>query len=183
MSFSKQIHYYWLDYLTQLDRNPVTTKAITASVISVLSDITAQLLSGTRSIQSINTISLLHQAIIGLVIRGPIVHYWYIILDKIFNKLGYNSKQQDNSTTIAIMKVLLDQTIFSIPFNALYFYAIGALENRTLEYTNNKLSNEFVTLMVANWKIWPLVNIVNFKFIPANLRVLFGNFVGFLWGM
>lgn len=32
-------------------------------------------------------------------------------------------------------------------------------------------------------KIWPLVNVINFKFVPANLRVLFGNFVGFLWGI
>jgi hypothetical protein len=35
--------------------------------------------------------------------------------------------------------------------------------------------------MIANYKIWPIVNLVNFKLIPANLRVLFGNMVGILW--
>lgn len=29
----------------------------------------------------------------------------------------------------------------------------------------------------ANWKVWPLINIINFKFVPPKLQVLFGNFV------
>ncbi len=35
--------------------------------------------------------------------------------------------------------------------------------------------------MLANYKIWPLVNMINFKLVPGNLRVLFGNLVGIAW--
>lgn len=36
-------------------------------------------------------------------------------------------------------------------------------------------------LMIANLKVWPLVNILNFTVVPENLRVLFGNLVGVAW--
>jgi len=32
-----------------------------------------------------------------------------------------------------------------------------------------------------NYKVWPLVNILSFKYVPANLRVLFGNIIGIFW--
>lgn len=180
MSLSKTLDRTWKDYLLNLEKNPIQTKAITAAVISVLSDITAQILSGV-TIDQLNITSIRNQFLIGLLSRGPIVHYWYIVLDYIFKKLGYTTEQQDKSTTIALVKTLLDQTIFSIPFNALYFYQLGLLEGRSFDYIQHKLSSEFWTLMIANWKVWPLVNIINFKFVPNNLRVLFGNFIGFLW--
>lgn len=74
MSLSKTVRTYWLDYLHQLDKNPVTTKAVTAAVISVLSDAAAQLIAG-NSVSQLNLVSLTNQAIIGLLIRGPVVHY------------------------------------------------------------------------------------------------------------
>lgn len=38
------------------------------------------------------------------------------------------------------------------------------------------------TLLVC-WKLWPVANLINFAFVPANLRVLFMNFVGLGWNI
>lgn len=179
MSLSKEVENYWNAYLRQLDINPVPTKALTSAVLSVISDILAQSLQGIP-LSQLNTTSLRNQFLIGLLIRGPLVHYWYIILEKFFIKLGYSPKQQ-NSTVPALLKVLLDQTIFSFPFNLLYFYALGVLEGRSLDYIHAKIDKEFMSMMISNLKLWPLVNILNFTVIPENLRVLFGNIIGIFW--
>jgi hypothetical protein len=35
----------------------------------------------------------------------------------------------------------------------------------------------------ANWKLWPFANLVNFAFVPLQLRVLFGNVVSIGWSI
>ena len=34
-----------------------------------------------------------------------------------------------------------------------------------------------------SWRVWPLAQYLNFNFVPAQYRVLFGNLVGFFWGI
>lgn len=87
MSVSKEVQSVWRSYLRNLEVNPITTKALTSAVLSVVSDVLAQTLGGTP-LSQVNTTSMRNQFIIGLLIRGPIVHYWYIVLEKLFIKLG-----------------------------------------------------------------------------------------------
>lgn len=37
--------------------------------------------------------------------------------------------------------------------------------------------------MLVCWRLWPVANLLNFAFVPANLRVLFLNFVGLGWNI
>ena len=78
-------------------------------------------------------------------------------------------------------RVFLDQATFSPAYNLFYFYVIGLMEGRSLQYIHDKISREFLLVMMMNYKVWPLVNVLNFKYVPANLRVLFGNIVGIFW--
>jgi len=170
---------YWEKYLECLEKKPVETKAVTAGVLSVVSDVLAQKLAGTP-LSNLNLDSVRNQFIIGLLIRGPLVHYWYKFMEYLFRRLGYSAAQQQE-TPVVVGKVLLDQTVFSIPFNLLYFYAIGAMEGRPTSAVNEQVSREFMPLMIANYKVWPLVNLLNFKVIPPKLQVLFGNLVSIAW--
>jgi len=179
MSLSK-INSLWDDYLEQLEKNPVVTKALTAAFTSVVSDILAQYLLG-APLTNLNWTSIRNQFLIGLFIRGPCVHYWFLALEEIFARLGYSSKKAANSFPVVLAKVFLDQATFSPLFNLLYFYVIGMLEGRSLPYIHDKISREFLMVMMMNYKVWPLVNILNFKYVPANLRVLFGNIIGIFW--
>lgn len=175
------MNHLWKFYLSALDTTPLQTKSLTAAVLSLFSDILAQSLSGVP-LSKLNTQSLKNQFILGLIIRGPIVHYWYILLEYMFSCAGLNSPpSRANSLSVALGKVVVDQTLFSPLFNLLYFYAIGFLENRSLVSIDQQISKEYAPVMIANYKIWPLVNIINFKLIPPNMRVLFGNIVGILW--
>lgn len=54
---------------------------------------------------------------------------------------------------------------------------IGFLENTPSSAVQEKIARDFVPLMIANWKVWPIINLINFKFVPPKLQVLFGNVV------
>lgn len=62
-----------------------------------------------------------------------------------------------------------------------FFFAIGVLEGRTLAETRAKVSREFVGLILMQWRVWPLASLINFKFVPPQLRVLTLNVVGVGW--
>jgi len=179
MSLSK-LNTLWDDYLEQLEKNPVVTKALTAAFTSVVSDVLAQYLTGTP-LSNLNYTSIRNQLLIGLFIRGPFVHYWFLVMEEIFARLGYGSKKAANSTPVVLGKVFLDQTTFSPAYNLFYFYVIGLMEGRSLQFIHDKISREFLLVMMMNYRVWPLVNVLNFKYVPPNLRVLFGNIVGIFW--
>ena len=76
---------------------------------------------------------------------------WYEILNRIMTQLGYTAKDQKR-LPVVLGKVFLDQTLFSVPFNLLYFHAIGFLEGTAPSVVQEKIARDFVPLMLANWK-------------------------------
>lgn len=134
-----------------------------------------------KTLSTLDMTSVRNQLLIGLLIRGPVVHYWFELLNQIFARMGLGSKKASASWTAVLGKVGLDQALFSPLFNLLYFYVIGALEGRSLDFIHDKIGREFLTVMLMNYKVWPFLNIVNFKYVPPQLRALFGNIAGIFW--
>ncbi|KAL8686215.1 MAG: hypothetical protein Q9218_007265 [Villophora microphyllina] len=64
-----------------------------------------------------------------------------------------------------IIKVVIDQTL-------------GAVINVALH-----LGGQTWPLMVAGYKLWPLVSLLNFTVIPVEKRTLVGSLVGLGWGV
>src|SRR4051812_27945789 len=112
--FSRPI-FYWERYLYFLDKRPVVTKSITAAVLSVVAEILAQSLVSNHKNNTIgfNYIGIWHQFVIGLLLRGPWVHYWLQFLEYLFIKFGFSPKQQQQLLPV-IIKVIIDQTTFTV---------------------------------------------------------------------
>lgn len=120
--------------------------------------------------------------IASVLLRGPVVHYWYQFMDWMLRRLNSKRAAQSQSTaTSALTKVALDQLTFGPLFNLAYFYIIGVLQGKSLTAINAKVAREYIPLMIANYKVWPLVNLINFSVIPPKLQVLFGNLVSIAW--
>ena len=75
------------------------------------------------------------------------------------------------------MQVFIDQTTYGVFTTWLYFYVIAAFNGASLAATHAKVAREFVPLLLDNWKVWPLVTLVNFAFVPPKLQVLFANVI------
>lgn len=77
-----------------------------------------------------------------------------------------------NKTLVA--RVIADQTLFA-PTNLFVFLSTMAiLEGKD---PAKKIASTYKDTLIANWTVWPVVQTVNFKFVPLEGRVLFVNFV------
>ncbi|CAM9490485.1 unnamed protein product [Phaeothamnion confervicola] len=184
----------WGRYQSALSARPLRTKMITSGAISVLGDIISQTttLGGGFAVSgtTIDLRRLILYGIVGSTYVPVAIHYWFDFL----NRLAQNkevSKHVRGKFPTALFMLSIDQTIGTALMNFGFFVIHGfllALANNRLfpiagvaRGIEGKLNAEFWSVMVANWKIWPLANFVNFAFVPLELRVLFANVVAIFW--
>lgn len=161
----------WARYLALLKEKPVATKAITSGTLAGLSDILAQKISGSKSIELRRAILM---AIYGLLYVGPSAHFVHRLLDKIF------ASKQDMAT--AVKKVLVEQLSYGPLCNIVAMtYISRIVEGRPFRQTVTRVMRRYPEVQLNGWRVWPLVALINYKFVPFQLRVLFVNFIAIFW--
>ena len=103
---------------------------------------------------------------------GPVTHYLYITLDKLFPGTGLAN---------SILKVLTDRLVFSPAFLFLTIYLLGRLQGLNHTEAMDTIKEKYVTSLFANWKIWTLPQVVNINLVAPQYRVLFANLVALVW--
>jgi Mpv17 / PMP22 family len=105
----------------------------------------------------------------GTFFVAPILHTLYSkILPRLVPEL---------TSTGALKKLAIDQ-LCAAPLIILMFYpAINFVEGKPLSHAIDDLKAKYVATMAANYKIWPLANLINFMFVPIQYQVLWANFV------
>ncbi|KAL6573834.1 Peroxisomal membrane protein pmp22 [Orobanche hederae] len=182
-------------YLVQLQQHPLRTKMLTAGVLSAVSDIAAQKLSGIQKLQlkrlllKVGSVDrfcpkvdpplytqIRYSLIFGAAYLGPFGHYYHILLDKIFKG------KKDNKTVGK--KVVLEQ-LTSSPWNNLLFmiYYGFVIEGRPWIHVKSKIKKEYPTVQYAAWTFWPVVGWVNHQYVPLQFRVIVQSVVACFWGI
>ncbi|TDZ29173.1 PXMP2/4 family protein 3 [Colletotrichum spinosum] len=80
-------------------------------------------------------------------------------------------------------KVVVDQTIGLFIMNSAFLIITSALRTGSASVTYQIWSERILDLIKAAWKLWPLVAVCNFCFVPVGYRALVGMTVGFAWNM
>lgn len=70
-----------------------------------------------------------------------------------------------------------DRSIWLLPLTKHYNLALAPL----LTTTYRKCIHTVMSIVIANWKVWPLINYLNFRAVPQSLRVLVMNGASVLW--
>uniref|UniRef100_A0A6N2KHJ7 Peroxisomal membrane protein PMP22 n=1 Tax=Salix viminalis TaxID=40686 RepID=A0A6N2KHJ7_SALVM len=137
-------------YMLQLQHHPLRTKAITAGVLSALSDIVSQKLSG---IQKLQIKRILLKVLFGFGYLGPFGHFLHILLDKLF-------KGKKDTATVA-KKVAVEQLTAS-PWNNLVFmvYYGMVIDGRPWSQVKTKLKKEYPAVQFTSWTFWPVVGCI-----------------------
>ncbi|KNA24138.1 hypothetical protein SOVF_018690 [Spinacia oleracea] len=163
----------WKKYLLQLQIHPLRTKAITSGVLAGCSDFAAQKISGVKRLQFRRLFLI---TIYGFFYIGPFGHFFHKVMDKIFRGKKGN--------TIVGKKVLLEQLTAS-PLKTIIFmmYYGLVIEGRSWPLVKSKIKKDYLPILLISWKFWPVVNWVNYRYMPLQLRVLFHSLVASCWAI
>lgn len=74
----------------------------------------------------------------------------------------------------------MDQLGFAPTFLPVFFSTLLTLEGHAASIPD-KLRQDWWPATCANWSVWVPAQLLNFRFVPAPLQVLFANVVGLFW--
>lgn len=159
-------------YVDAVTRRPILTKATSTLLIGSAGDYLAQRISASQSGEEFQH-DVRRTAAVGtwgFFFMGPVLHYWYGVLDRIF--FGRYA---------AVRKMVTDQLCFAAFFNGAFVVGVGMLEGSSFENSTDRMWNTIWPSMKANWSIWPIAQMLNFTIIPKTYQILYVNCVGLLW--
>ncbi|CAE7648376.1 Pxmp2 [Symbiodinium sp. CCMP2456] len=154
---------------------PVLAKSLTSGVAYVLGDLIAQRVEGEPVI---NIFRCTHNGITGLILHGPILHFWILFLEGPFSQLFSNG----DCLLAVVAKVAMDQTLFSATLNAAYALLLGILAGKTLQESMSHMRRTVPPAMFSSWRFWPIVHLVTYSsFMPIQFKVLWNDIAEVVW--
>ncbi|KAG2023873.1 hypothetical protein CC2G_001480 [Coprinopsis cinerea AmutBmut pab1-1] len=83
---------------------------------------------------------------------------------------------------VALTKRVAADQLFMAPLGLVLFIgSMGIMEGRTPRQIGEKYKDIYADAIVANWKVWPLAQLINFRFMPLPYRVPFSQTCGVFW--
>jgi protein Mpv17 len=111
--------------------------------------------------------------LVNCVLVGPTLTVWY-------GALGRWTSSWGEGLVPTVKRMLVDQIAFAPAFIAVFFLTAATIEGKP-EDGPRRIKTGWLDAVVANYKLWPAAQLVNFSIVPPHLRVLFANCVGVLW--
>ena len=184
-------------YQAQLAAEPIKTKVVTSCVISLLGEVMGGYIKNRRHHAAVKALgvrggrdlaSMQAPAIIdpkrlaifgvyGLAITGPMFHWWYAFLDKTVR--GWNLTGNTNLAA----KILLDRLCMTPPFLLITLVYLNYFQSFNVSQVSKTVKNIYAGALYLNWRVWTVAQAVNFKYVPLEYRVLFGNMVALWWNI
>eukprot|EP00250_Pteridium_aquilinum_P034593 c7796_g1_i1 orf=70-1023(+) len=156
-------------YLMLLNKYPVRTKAVTSALLTLFGDLVCQLMIEKNEMIDLRRIGVF--TLLGLVLVGPTLHFWYLNLSKLIPGPG---------TLKAAARLVLDQFLFSPIFIGVFLSSMLTLEGHSYDVVP-KLQQDWLSVVVANWKIWIPFQFLNFLLVPQQFQVLAANVIALAW--
>ena len=191
--------YHW--YLKSCTDKPFLTKGITSGIIAAIGDVIAQILEATSKASAIGSGSggggggvQLNPRRIGAfflcnaLFTGPYVHIWY----KFLNIVGQKTEKRYNVSKLknTILQVGLDQTLGVLVFFPLYIFVYDIFDSLLTSYclpswndATEKCMKHVWGIILTQYRIFPISNMINFGVVPFELRVLWTNAVSLFWNI
>ncbi|KDN38266.1 hypothetical protein K437DRAFT_211251, partial [Tilletiaria anomala UBC 951] len=112
----------------------------------------------------------------------PLLDKWNKFIEYRFPLYPAGVSTAGKASMVALAKrVAVDQLGFA-PFGLFMFVSVmGTFEGRDIEGVKQKFKDMYFPALLANWQVWPLVQAVNFRFMPLRYRVPFTSSIGVLW--
>ncbi|KAL4068330.1 hypothetical protein V8B97DRAFT_1974967 [Scleroderma yunnanense] len=165
------------------DTHPNRTLALTGGVLNAVGDIVAQV--------SQNVVSEDHEHRrgwdAGRTLRffcfglglSPLLGRWNVFLERKFPLC----KRRCHRTSFKALskRVAADQLIMA-PFGLVLFVGcMGVMEFRSIAQIRERYADMYTTALLTNWKVWPIAQLINFRYMPLPYRIPFQSTCGVFW--
>lgn len=97
---------------------------------------------------------------------------WYRLLAKYVGMKG---------SLVTVKKVALDQLLFAPFCIAGLMSVLFTIQGQPPKQTINIIKKDYTDILIANYKLWPAVQLVNFYIVPLNYQTLVVQCVALLW--
>ncbi|KAK4836968.1 hypothetical protein QYF36_001723 [Acer negundo] len=145
-------------YLALLAKYPMLTKAVTSALLTFIGDIICQVVIDQAP--SLDVKRTFVFTLLGLVLVGPTLHFWYLHPSKLVPLPGVSG---------TLVCLLLDQFLFAPTFIGVFLSTLVTLEGRPSQVVP-KLQQEWFSAVLANWKLWIPFQFLNFLFVPQQFQ-------------
>ncbi|EIJ88377.1 uncharacterized protein NEPG_00153 [Nematocida parisii ERTm1] len=146
------------------------------AIILAVSDLLGQIIVG-ANMSYIKTPLLM--GLYGF-ITGNISFLMYSTMDSYstdkFNRMRGLTPQR---VKIAFYKMLFDQLVWS-PIGTFMFIFVASLVDSS-NFGLRKVVIDYFTILFDSYKIWPVLQMINFLFVPLEMRVLFISTASLIW--
>lgn len=180
----------WRWYQKCLELHPVKTQVVSSGLIWGFGDIAAQTITHHSTLRKhrshqqlssydedkalkINWRRVATTSLFGFGFVGPVGHFWYEGLDRFMRlKLQYQPK----SLRFVATKVAVDGLLFG-PLDLLVFFTyMGFSTGKSVNQVKEDVKRDFLPALILEGGIWPIVQVVNFRYVPVRYQLLYVNF-------
>ncbi|XP_028806522.1 protein SYM1 [Neltuma alba] len=173
----------WNWYTNCLSVHPVKTQVISSGVLWAAGDITAQYITHSATKKRLQLSDADAKFMIdwkrvaitsgfGLGFVGPVGHFWYEGMDKF---IRFKLQLQPKSVRFVATKVAMDGIIFGPIHLFVFFTYMGLSAGKTIPQVKEDLKRNFVPAFLLEGGVWPIVQVVNFRYIPVKYQLLYVN--------
>jgi len=178
-------------YQQSFKSHPHYTLAVTNGTLNALGDVVAQSVQlltrsqGDEYHQSTYDTARTVRFFLFGVGMGPLIGRWNTFLERRFPlRVGRSPGPAGNSrVSIAGLtkRVSSDQFLMAPTGLAIFLTSMGLMEGRDAQHIRGKFKDIYGQAIVANWQVWPLAQLINFRFMPLAYRVPFQSTCGVFW--
>ncbi|XP_028134261.1 protein Mpv17 [Diabrotica virgifera virgifera] len=161
-------------YKKVLKTYPVLVQSLQTGILYGCSDVLAQHFVERVPLSDIDTRRSLIFSTVGIIYTGPIVTLWYRFLSR---KIG------TTGNIVTIKKVIIDQFGFVPFFHLGLLTTLNTLHGQNIEDLRDQLRLKYFDILFASVRLWPMVQLINFRFTPLNYQVLVSQSVALFWNV
>ncbi|KAF9785962.1 hypothetical protein BJ322DRAFT_1189868 [Thelephora terrestris] len=175
-------------YQQSFESRPYYTLAVTNGTLNALGDVVAQsvqLLTNSQRNEyhhsTYDPARTVRFFIFGLGM-GPLIGRWNVFLERRFPpRVGRPTDNSRISISGLTKRVSSDQLLMAPTGLAMFLASMGIMEGCDAQHIRGKFKDLYGQAIIANWQVWPLVQFVNFRFMPLPYRVPFQSTCGVFW--
>ena len=160
-----------------LAKYPLSTRAITTSVLLATGDVIAQ--SCFRGGAAYDWKRCARTAVIGLCVTGPSLYLWFNIgLPRI---MGLKVFASFSPTQKALLGTAIDQACFAWWTVSNYLFWVNYLKHWDPQRAVDNVKWNIIPSMKAAWVYWPTIIFCNLNYVPLLYRVFTINIASIFW--